>query len=107
MIYGEKFLTEITVYSKSKWYESATSDQIKSHFTHLMKWLDKHDMLSSEGKELMDYIGSDFSLHSRMLNKDGNKFIKKYYDKYLKETKMERNDSKLLDSYSSEMFKKK
>lgn len=56
-----------------------------NHFKTVFNWLNKHNMLSEEGKEILKSgIDESISLHERLVTKDGLKFLKKHYDEYLK-----------------------
>lgn len=55
-----------------------------SHFNTVFKWLDKHDLLSEEGKEeLIDGLDDCVSLNEDMVTSDGLEFLEKCYDEYL------------------------
>lgn len=58
---------------------------VVNHFKTVFLWLEKHDMLSDEGKEeLEDGIDDCASLNEELITKDGIEFLESCYDDYLK-----------------------
>lgn len=58
---------------------------VVKHFKTVFLWLEKHDMLSDEGKEeLEDGIDNCSSLNEDLLTNDGIEFLESCYDDYLK-----------------------
>lgn len=74
------------VYDKAKWHNNGENNElnIKEYFQNLMELLLKNNMLSEDGREILDIgIDNDFSLNSKLVNEKGNLFLEKYYDKIL------------------------
>lgn len=58
---------------------------VVNHFKTVFLWLEKHDMLSDEGKEeLEDGIDDCASLNEELVTKAGIEFLEACYDDYLK-----------------------
>lgn len=74
------------VYDKSKWHNNGENNElnIKEYFQNLMELLLKNNMLSEDGREILDIgIDNDFSLNSKLVNEKGNLFLGKNYDEIL------------------------
>ena len=66
------------VYDKAAWHIDAgeNRDEVIKRFSIIFSYLLKNDMLSSEGKEIMDIgVDSSVSLHERMVNESGKNFL--------------------------------
>lgn len=78
------------VYDKVSWHypegkNCPSIEAAKKHFIKIMDWLSKNNLLSDDGKEVLELgIDSDFSFTSSMLTDQGNETIKKYYSKWMK-----------------------
>lgn len=58
---------------------------VVNHFKTVFSWLEKHNMLSEEGKEeLEEGIDDCASLNEELVTKDGLEFLEKCYDEYLR-----------------------
>lgn len=71
------------VYDKAMWHIDGGEDkeEVIAKFKVIFSFLKGKDMLSDEGKEIMEFeIDSSISLHERLLTAEGNKFIEEYYD---------------------------
>jgi len=56
-----------------------------SHFRIVFKWLHQKHLLSADGEEeYSDGIDDTASLNEELLTDEGLKFLKEYYDVYLK-----------------------
>lgn len=76
----------LKIYDKAVWQVDGgiPSKLVVNHFKIVFTWLNKHDMLSEEGKEeLEDGIDSEASLNEEQLTNEGIDFLDKYYDKFL------------------------
>ncbi|MBT4732908.1 hypothetical protein HN784_03920 [bacterium] len=78
-------MSNIEVYDKVSWHfpegQNCTSLEVaKVHFVALMEWLKINNLLSDEGKEVLELgFNSDFSITSSMLDSKGNEVLKKHY----------------------------
>lgn len=74
------------VYDKASWHIDAgePASSVLAHFKFIMSWCNLKDLLSAEGKEILE-LGADesISIHSRLLNERGNMFMSKYYDTFI------------------------
>lgn len=83
-------MADVTVYDKISWHypegrNCPSLEVAKQHFSILVKWLDKNELLSAEGKEILELgIDADFSVTSSMLNEKGNVLLKEKYSRWLK-----------------------
>jgi len=83
-------MSNIEAYDKVSWHfpegkNCPSLEAAKAHFAAVMEWLKENDLLSEEGKEVLELgIDSDFSITSSMLNDKGNEVFKKYYSDWLK-----------------------
>ena len=78
------------IFDKASWQIDNGMDEliVVSHFEFVFNWLNKHEMLSPEGLEILDLgIGKDVSLHERLVNKSGLKFLNEHYDKMITDFK--------------------
>lgn len=87
-------------------------DKVVSHFKNVFIWLDKHNMLSEEGREELEFgIDEEASLNDELVNEEGILFLEKYYDKYLEEMAKGKygmdKDCIELDKYYDEFLKGK
>ncbi|GAA0087682.1 hypothetical protein ACV3X1_01720 [Clostridium perfringens] len=74
------------VYDKAKWHNNGENNElnVKAYFQNLMELLLKNNMLSEDGREILDIgIDNDFSLNSKLVNEKGNLFLGKNYDEIL------------------------
>lgn len=75
------------VYDKASWHIDNGEDKVDvlSRFSFLFDFLEKKNMLTSEGKELLELgIDSSISLHERLVTDDGKKFLEANIDELLK-----------------------
>jgi len=71
------------VYDKAMWHIDGGEDkeEVIAKFKVIFAFLKGKNMLSDEGKEIMEFgIDSSISLHERLLTAEGNKFIEAHYD---------------------------
>ena len=71
------------IYDKANWHIDAGEDQqeVIEKFEVIFSVLKAKNMLSEEGKEIMDLgIDKSISIHERLLTLEGNTFIEEYYD---------------------------
>lgn len=75
------------VYDKAKWQIEGgiPEENVLNHFKFFLKWLNDHNLLSEDGKEIEE-IGLDnsISLTDTMVTSKGKCFLDRYYDDYLK-----------------------
>jgi len=98
-------MADLTVYDKVSWHypegKNCPSMKVaKVHFESVMEWLNKNNLLSDEGKEILGIgVDADFSITSSMLNEKGNGIFKKHYSNWLKTIDYSENiDLRLLDA---------
>ncbi len=83
-------MANIKIYDKVSWHfpegQNCPSLEVaKVHFVALMEWLKSNNLLSDEGKEVLELgFNSDFSITSLMLNSKGNEVLKKHYSDWLR-----------------------
>lgn len=83
-------MSNMVVFDKVSWHYPEghgcpSLDAAKLHFIAVMAWLKKNNLLSDEGKEVLELgIDADFSIVSSMLNAKGNDIFKQYYSNLLK-----------------------
>jgi hypothetical protein len=83
-------MTDMIVYDKVSWHypegqNCPNLEAAKVHFIAVMAWLKQNNLLSDEGKEILELgIDADFSIASSMLNAKGNDVLKKNYSIWLK-----------------------
>jgi activator of 2-hydroxyglutaryl-CoA dehydratase len=73
----------LKIYDKAKWHidAGADADTVVKKMTQLFDFLDRKDLLKSEGKEMLEIgIDSSISIHERMLTEKGNRFMEDKYD---------------------------
>ena len=76
----------LKIFDKAEWQIDGgiPEDLVVNHFNLVFAWLDKHEMLSDEGKEELEFgIDSEASLNEELLTRDGIKFLDEYYDDFL------------------------
>lgn len=76
----------LKIFDKAQWQIDGgiPEELVINHFNLVFIWLDKHEMLSDEGKEELEFgINSEASLNEELLTIDGVKFLDKYYDDFL------------------------
>lgn len=76
----------LKIYDKAAWHIDGgeNKDSVIKKFRLLYDLLEKHDMLSYEGKEELESgIDDSCSLHERMVNQKGASFLDAYYDDIL------------------------
>lgn len=99
----------IKIIDKASWQIDNGVDKknVIEHFIFIFKWLDKNDLLTSDGKEMLDIgIDSSISLNEKMVNEKALKFLEKYYDEYIKNIQYGiKDDEKLLDEYYKDFSK--
>lgn len=97
------------IIDKASWQidNGVNQKDVIEHFKFIFKWLEKNNLLSSDGKEILDIgIDSSISLNEKMVNDKALKFLEKYYDEYVKNTQYGINeDEKLLDKYYKDFSK--
>ena len=74
------------IFDKAKWHIDAGEDvsQVIHRVKVIFKFLDEKDMLTDEGKEILEIgIDSSVSLNEKMVTKKGYVFLDKYYDKVI------------------------
>ena len=77
------------IFDKASWQidNGISKKAVVDHFTFIFEWLNKHDMLSLDGAEVLDVgIGEDVSLHEGLVNERGLAFLNKFYDKLIAES---------------------
>jgi hypothetical protein len=101
-------MSSFKVYDKVKWHYPEGKgcpdiESAKQHFSAVMKWLNKNNLLSEEGDELFELgVDSDFSITSSMLSEKGNKILQKKYSKLLKNIDYSKKPTKeYIDKYLS------
>lgn len=75
------------VYDKVSWYmnDGKLPKDIVSYFEKLSKWLISNDLISGEGKEILEMgVNQELSLTSAMLNDKGNYIFSTYYNQWLR-----------------------
>lgn len=99
----------VKIIDKASWQIDNGVDKknVIEHFIFIFKWLDKNDLLTSDGKEMLDIgIDSSISLNEKMVNEKALKFLEKYYDEYIKNIQYGiKEDEKLLDKYYKDFSK--
>lgn len=73
-------------FDKAEWQIDGgiPEDLVVNHFNLVFAWLDKHKMLSDEGKEEYEFgIDSEALLNEELLTQDGIKFLDECYDEFL------------------------
>lgn len=96
----EESLNESKVdnYDKAKWQIDAgiSEKDVNKTFKIIFNWLNKHNYLNDAGIEILELDDfSDASINSSLLTKEGNQFMKTYYNKLLKEIKY--GDNKIIN----------
>jgi hypothetical protein len=77
---------EITVYDKAAWHIDADvpTAMVLKHFEFILKWANSHNLLSEEGKEVLEFgVDESVSLHSNMFTPRGNRFMEMNYDAFI------------------------
>lgn len=91
------------IIDKASWQidSGANKTNVIEHFVFIFKWLAKNNLLSSDGKEVLDIgIDTSISLNDKMVTEKALKFLEKYYDEYVKNIQYGiKEDEKLLDKY--------
>ena len=91
------------IIDKASWHidKGVPKKQVVSHFKFIFNWLKKNNLLSEDGKEILDIgIDESISLNEKMVNKKGLNFLKYYYDEYISSINYGvKEDEKLLDKY--------
>ena len=80
------------VYDKAIWQIEGglQTSVVLKHFKMILEWCEKNHLLSDEGREILSFgVDDSISLHSRMFTEQGNKFMEKYYDKYISATEVQ------------------
>ena len=76
----------IKVYDKAQWHIDAGEESsfVVAKFKAIFQFLDSKDLLSDEGKEIMEVgIDSSISLHERMVTDKGRDFLEVCYDRII------------------------
>lgn len=76
----------MTIIDKAAWQidGGVPEDLVVNHFKTVFSWLEKHNMLSEDGKEeLEDGIDDCASLNEELVTKEGLGFLENCYDDYL------------------------
>ena len=71
------------IYDKAMWHIDGgeNKEEVIEKFEVIFAVLKAKNMLSDEGKEIMEFgIDSSVSLHERLLTAEGNKFVEEHYD---------------------------
>ena len=71
------------IYDKAKWHIDGGENkkEVIEKFEVIFSVLKAKDMLSDEGKEIMELgIDGSISLHERLLTAEGNLFLEQHYD---------------------------
>lgn len=104
-------MSNIEVYDKVSWHfpegkNCPSLEAAKEHFVSVMDWLKENQLLSDEGKEVLELgIDSDFSIASPMLNAKGNELMRKYYSDWLRSIDYTKKPNLTLLNNGLEMFK--
>lgn len=88
------------VYDKAAYHIDGGEDEktVIAKFNAVFKFLNSKGLLTDEGKEILDTgIDNSVSLHSRMVTKEGNKFLKTHYNDVINKKPSE--ITKALNSY--------
>lgn len=97
------------IYDKAMWQiDNGISDEtVKRHFDLVFNWLAEKEMLSNEGKEVLNIgIDSSISLNEKMVNQRGNEFLNKYYDNLIRQSNYDVLSEKgILDKMYSDFSK--
>ncbi|MBO5004018.1 MAG: hypothetical protein J6D03_01945 [Clostridia bacterium] len=76
----------LKIFDKAQWQIDGgiTEELVVNQFNLVFLWLDKHKMLSDEGKEELEFgIDCEASLNEELLTIEGVDFLDKYYDDFL------------------------
>ena len=76
----------LKIFDKAQWQIDGgiPEELVVNHFNLVFLWLDKHEMLSNEGKEELEFwIDCEASLNEELLTIEGADFLDKYYDDFL------------------------
>ena len=99
----------IKIIDKASWQidNGADKKNVIEHFIFIFKWLDKNNLLTSDGKEMLDIgIDASISLNEKMVTEKALKFLEEYYDEYIKNIQYGiKEDEKLLDKYYKDFSK--
>lgn len=92
------------IYDKASWHldAGASEQETLDKFEVIFSLLNSKNMLSEEGKELLELgIDKSISLHDRLLTPEGNTFIDECYDRIinLKSNELEAQLLDLLNEY--------
>ena len=97
------------IIDKASWQidNGLDKNNVIEHFIFIFKWLDKNNLLASDGKEILDIgIDASISLNEKMVTEKALKFLEKYYDEYIKNIQYGiKEDEKLLDEYYKDFSK--
>lgn len=80
---------KLIVYDKAAWHIDAGEDKqmVLNHFATFMIWCQNNNLLSPDGKEIMELgVDDSISLHSGMFTENGNSFMQQYYDVFISST---------------------
>ena len=91
------------VYDKAAWQidNGINKDVVINHFTLVFEWLQAHNMLSKNGKDILDIgIDDDTSLNEQLVTTEGAKFLSAYYDRLIEQSEYKTSvEEDLLSSY--------
>ena len=76
----------MTIIDKAAWQidGGVPKEQVVKHFNAVFMWLDKHEMLTVDGKEELEIgIDEETSLNERHVTAEGFVFLEQCYDEYL------------------------
>ena len=99
------------IFDKAAWQidGGVSFNDVKRHFELVIKWLEKRNLLSSDGREISD-IGVDesFSLNESMVTGEGADFLEQYYDELIKRSQYDTSvEEKLLTDFYLQFKKNK
>ncbi|OCL97196.1 hypothetical protein [Arcobacter porcinus] len=97
------------IFDKATWHIDAgeNKDEVIQKFKKVFYYLNTHNLLSKDGKEIIDLniIDSSISLNSKLLTENAIKFLEIYYDKVIK---VDTNDIEMkLDFYYKQFLEDK
>ena len=71
------------IYDKAVWHIDAgeDKDEVVARLLCVFKYLEKHEMLTDEGAEILEIgIDASISLNEYLVNRAGQEFLEKNYD---------------------------
>lgn len=98
----------LKIIDKAAWHidEGMSKEHVVHHFKFIFEWLKKNDLLSENGKEILDIgIDESISLNEKMVKKQVINFLEKYYDEYTESIQYGiKENEKILDKYYAEFL---